>query len=190
MTTWPNWVDLIVIIIVVKTCYSGAAQSLLIGVLNLAGVVLLTALTVNSASVVSGFIQPWLSLVPPTSITFTIFWFLLVGTVLGLRTGLRALMAMVKGERIHWFLQGIGAIIGGARGLWWAGVIALSMAVSGFPYLEVSTAERSLLGPPIMQYTREALGRLTDRLPGAANRVSTLVPAARYVAKQKGPFER
>jgi uncharacterized membrane protein required for colicin V production len=190
VTIWPNWVDLIVIIIVVRTCYSGSAQSLLIGVLNLAGVVLATALTVNYSGALAAFIYPWLALVPPTTIAFTVFWLVLIGLVAGLRSGLRVLVSLVKGERIHWFLQGVGAVVGGARGVWWAGLITLSMAVSGFPYLEASTAERSLLGLPIMKFTHDTLVRVTNRLPGAANRAPTLIPAAKHTVKERGPFER
>jgi hypothetical protein len=108
---------------------------------------------------------------------------LLVGLALGLRVVIRAAAAVVKWERIHWFLQGVGLFLGTLRGTWWAGLVVLAMGVSGFQYLQESVQRASLFGPHLAAAARESLIAVTDRFPGARSRVTTLVPPARQAGK-------
>ena len=47
MTTWPNWVDLIILILILRMSYNGFGRGLLMEMLQLAGAVAITCLSVN-----------------------------------------------------------------------------------------------------------------------------------------------
>ena len=143
---------------------------------NLVGVVLITAVAVNYARLVASFVIPWIVWPNVTVTTFIVFWALLLVLGLLMRAGLRAINKIVKWERVHWFLQGLGVAVGLVRGFWWASLVLLTLVASGVPYLESSAQERSMLGPQLLTPAYESYRWVTDRFPGAQYRWRTLAP--------------
>ena len=176
MTTWPNWVDLIVIIVIFRTCYIGFGRGLLTELFYLAGAVSVTALSVNYAGLVTSVVRPWVSWADPTIAAFVIFWAVFFSLLFAVHQLVKFLAAFIKWERLHWFIQGIGIALGALRGLWWSGFLLLVFVSSGLTYLKASVEERSILGPRLVGLSRESLERVANQLPGSEHRGETLVP--------------
>ena len=177
MSHWPNWIDLIIVTILLRTCYNGFGRGLLAELFNLLGVVCITVLTVNYAGLVTGWIRSWLRW-DPAFTTFLIFWLFFLIVLAAMRMVMKFLAAAVKWERLHWAIQGIGLILGGLRGLWWSGFILLAFATSGFGYLHDSL-EQSVLGPRLLFVYHHALIAVADRCPGVKFRSDTIIPPAK-----------
>ena len=175
---WPNWVDLLIITLFLRTCYSGFGRGFLAEVLNLLGAVTVTVVAVNTWSPLARWLKPWLQM-KPTLGTFIVFGLLFLGTLVLVRMGINRLTELIKWERLHWAIQGLGMILGGLRGLWWAGLILLICASSGFGYLRESVETESILGPRLVGLSREGLGRIADRFPGSQSGRRVLIPPMR-----------
>jgi len=182
---WPNWVDLVVIILLFRGCYSGFGRGLLAELFNLSLAIGTTVLALNFWNVVAGWIAPWLWF-DRTVGTFLVFvMMLLLGVVIshGL---LRRFGDLVKWERLHWTTSGLGMLLGGVRGMWWAGVILLMFVSSGFVYLSESVEQRSVLGPRLVSLAHESFTRVANRFPGAGNRRGDLFPPVRFRPRRPG----
>ena len=177
--TWPNWVDLIVIIIVFRTCYVAFSRGVWTEFLNLLGLVAVTVLVVNYSNLVIQAALPWIGWANPTTITFILFWALFAGSVVAMHVLLRLLTKVLKWERLHWFIQMIAVACGALRGLWWAGLVLLTLAGSGVPYFTASVEERSLSGPFLVDKARSVLEEVSNRFPGAENRMDPPLPPCR-----------
>ena len=182
LATWPNWVDLIVIIIVLSTCYNGFGRGLLTEVFSLMGAVTVTALSMNYVTVVAAWLKRWAWLAP-SALTVIVFWGLFLILAAAMRVIVRRLSEVMKWERLHWIVQGMGLVLGGLRGLWWSGFILVALSSSGVTVLQQSVEERSVLGPRMLNVARNTLGRVADQFPGAKNRGLMLVPPIRLSAK-------
>ena len=176
MTQWPNWVDLIIIIIVLRTCYSGFGRGLLTELLSLVGAVAVTALTVNYAGMLISAVAPWMSWADPVIVAAVVFWALFFSLLFVGHQIIKLVTGLIKWERLHWFIQGIGIAVGALRGLWWSGFVVLVLASSGLPYLAGSVEERSIFGPRLVRLARESLTSVTDQFPGAEYRGNVLIP--------------
>jgi uncharacterized membrane protein required for colicin V production len=150
--------------------------------LNLAGLLCVTALTINYAAASALWLQPWLPFDPPVS-TFLVFWALFITLWIGKKLVLRYVMGLVKWEHFHWLIQVVGMVLGGVRGLWWSSVLLVACSGSGFIYLQQSVAEQSILGPRMLASSRQALEVVANRFPGAETRGKTLIPPARLIGK-------
>lgn len=176
MTTWPNWVDLVVVTLVLRGCYIGFARGLLAELLYAVSAVCVTALTVNYSGLVTQWLTPWMSWVRPSIAASVVFWLFFVIALVAAHRIIKVLAAVIKWERVHWFFQGIAVGVGGLRGLWWAGLFLFVLTSSGVAYLKDSVEERSVAGPRFVAIARETLERVADQFPGAARRANTLVP--------------
>lgn len=178
--------DLLVLIILVRTCYSGYDRGLLAEILHLAGLVTVTALTINFAGVATAWVHammPW----HPAELPAIIFWVLFL-TLLGVKQLLiKSVTGVMKWERLHWAIQGLGVVLGALRGVWWSGLLLLALAGSGFDYLKTSVEERSLLGGRLLPLTQPAIVAAADALPGADQRSTPLIPALYHPAESKAP---
>ena len=175
METLPNWIDLIVITLVLRTCYNGFGRGLLTELLSLIGAVSSTSLTLNYAGVVSKWVTAWV----PTGGSFMrvgVFWGFLLTVTLVVRIVLRRAAEVIKWERLHWAMQGMGLVLGGLRGLWWSGFLLVVLSSSGVAFLRQSVEERSMFGPRLLHVAREGLARAADRFPGARGRGPEPVP--------------
>ena len=181
MTAWPNWVDLIVVTVFLRTCYGGFGRGFLAEVLNLIGAVSATALTLNYASVVTERLRPWFWFDANVA-AFLVFGGLFLISIFLVHVIVRRITDVLKWERLHWAVQGLGMVLGALRGLWWSGVILVILTSSGFAYPNDSV-EKSVLGPRLVTMSRDGIERIADRFPGAAHRGATLIPPIRPNAK-------
>ncbi|OGX12207.1 MAG: hypothetical protein A3I71_05715 [Omnitrophica WOR_2 bacterium RIFCSPLOWO2_02_FULL_63_16] len=94
---------------------------------------------------------------------------------------IRRCASWLERPRVPWFLRGLGLILGSVRGLWWAAVLLIFMLATGQPYLTRSIAERSLVGPQLVQVSRWGIRLVADRLPGRSSR------PARSILLEPGP---
>ncbi len=184
MTTWPNWVDLIVITTVFIGCYNGFGRGFLAEFLHLIGAVSITALTVNYWRLLAVYLQPWVPLLSEPMGSFLFFWSVFALLWVAARVIIRRLTDVVKWERLHWSIQGIGLILGALRGLWWSGLILITLSSMGFEYLRQSVEERSVSGLRMLARSRQHMEWVTNQFPGAEHRGSNaLVPPARSGGK-------
>ena len=175
MTTWPNWVDLVVITVTLKMCYNGYVRGIVTELLYLLGAIAVIFLTINYWGFAAGTLRSWVGF-PPNLLGPVVFWafFLMIWVVI--RIMLRSLTGLMKWERLHWVIQSIGLVLGGVRGLWWSGFLLLVFATSGFVYLQQSVEERSVFGPRVLAASRTCLEQLSDRFPGGTLRGAVLIP--------------
>ena len=165
MTKWPNWIDLIIVTIILRTSYNGFGRGLFAELLNVVGVVSVTALTVNYWPTASDWVRGYLAL-PPNLVAVFVFWGFFFILLIGMHIILKRITQVIKWEQVHWAVQGIGLVLGGFRGLWWAGFLALALSSSGFGALQESVAERSILGPRLLDVSRAGLEQVAARFPG------------------------
>jgi len=104
---------------------------------------------------------------------------------------LRKLGSLIKWERLHWSIQGMGLVLGGIRGLWWAGLLLLIMLSLGVAYLTESIQDHSVLGPRFVNVATSSVGWVADRYPGRRARV-VLIPSMKLrlpkLPKPEEPF--
>ena len=175
MNAWPNWVDLLVVIIVFRTCYVGFARGVITEALALMGAISATALTLNYARVVSEW--DTLALWPDSTLKAAVlFWALFVLLALAIRVIVKRAAEVIKWERVHWSIQSIGGTLGAVRGLWWSGFLLVAFSSSGVTALQGSVEERSVVGKRWLRFSRAALGQVADRFPGGRQRGEPLVP--------------
>ena len=175
-TTWPNWVDLIIVTIVLRTSYIGLSRGIFSELLDLIGLVSITALTVNYGEVIGQSLRSQLAL-DPTIVTFAVFWGFFLSLVLVVRVVFRRLTAIIgKWEPIHWMIRWMSLAIGATRGVWWAGFLLVALTSSGVAYVQESGETRSLLGSRMIGVSRQTLERVADYFPGASQRSEALMP--------------
>ena len=184
MTRWPNWIDLLIVSIIFKTCYNGFVRGILAELLNLIGAVGVTAVTLNFAGVVTKWLQPWIT-TAPYIVTLIGFWGLFFALFVMVRLIVRRVTELLRWERLYWFVQGIGLFFGGVRGLWWAGFLLVVLVSSGFPFLAVSVEKGSVLGPRLLVVAQVTLEQVADRFPGAPYRPVVLVPPIQPTSKTR-----
>ena len=183
MTTWPNWVDLIIIILIMRMSYNGFGRGLLTEMLQLAGAVAITCLSVNYWGLVKT-LQP-LTILAPHTAAVVAFWTLFLTLIVVVHAVIRRLTDLIKWERLHWLIQGIGLFFGGARGLWWAGFIVIILSSSGLVPVQQSVEERSVFGPHLLPLSRKTLEEAADHFPGTQYRIAgTLVPPIQPASKK------
>ncbi len=178
VTTWPNWVDLIIVSIFLRACYNGFSRGLVSEILGLVGAVGVTCLSVNYWYTVKGWLEPWLW-VRPHLAGAMVFALVFLAALLLLRLALERISTILKWERLHWGIQGLGLLLGALRGLWWAGLVLVLLTSSGVAYLQASVMEKSVLGPRLAEQAEDHLARIAARFPGAAQRGPDLLPAVK-----------
>lgn len=183
MTTWPNWVDLVIVTILLRTSYNGFGRGLLSEILSLVGAVGATVLTINYAHRVTQWVSPWIWF-SQTVAGFVVFLGLFLILIFVVHVVMRRVTDVIKWERLHWAVQGLGLMIGALRGLWWSGVILTVLTSSGVVYLQESVEKRSVLGPRLAHIARANLAQVADRFPGAALRGPVLIPPLKPTARK------
>ena len=143
MNTWPNWVDLLVVILILRACYIGVARGMVTEAVALIGAISITVFTLNTARAVREWDQ--LALWADSILkTWVLFWGLFLLLALAMRLIVKRVDELIK--RVHWSMQSVGGILGAARGLWWSGFFLIALSSSGIPALRRSVEERSLIG--------------------------------------------
>ncbi len=182
ISTWPNWVDMIVVTVLLRACYSGFGQGLLTETLNLVGAVCVTAFTLNYAGTLAQWLQPWIPF-DPTVGAFLVFWAFFVILMLVKRVVIRRIGDVIQWERFHWLIQSAGMAVGCLRGLWWCGVILMALSSTGFEYLAQSVQERSISGPRLLATAHQTIEQVVNHFPGAQARGKRLFPPAKPGSK-------
>lgn len=177
---WPNWVDLIIITVVWAACYNGFGRGFLAELLNLVGAIAVTALSINYAGTVAGVLQPWIPFSAPVA-AVVVYWGLFLMLWCVMRVVRKRAAEVIKWERFNWFIQGMGLLLGGLRGLWWAGFLLLVLSTSGYTFLLESVEQKSVLAPRLLSSFRVGLEQAGNRLPGAKLRGTTPVPPLRPI---------
>ena len=181
---WPNWVDLVIIILILRGCYVGFGRGFLTELLNFAGAICIAALTINYARPFFGFIEPWWAFGPVMG-NFIVFWVFFLICVLAIHFVNRRLMQVFKWERLHWTIQGIGLVFGGLRGLWWSAFFLIALVSTEIPALQESAQTNSVLGPHLLPPAQKIFEQTVKRFPGSENRNEGLVPPASEASKKK-----
>lgn len=174
----PNWVDLVLIILLFKGCYSGFGRGFITETLRLVGLVLATVVAINSHAIVSQWFFPmfWFGPKIGAFLTFLIILFVMLFVV---SFTVRIVGRVLKWERHHWAVQGMGLLIGGVRGLWIGGLFAVILTSSGFDYLRDSVERESVFGGHLHERARMVFTRVSARAPGGETRDPRLVPRVR-----------
>jgi len=178
VSVWPNWVDLIVVTLVFAGCYNGYGHGFAAEVLNLLGAVVVTAIAINYSPIAENWLRPWIQ-ANPTVLSFVIFWAFFLMVWVAAKFLLRRASDLIRWERFHWAIQGLGLVLGGARGLWWAGLLLVAFTTSGFVYLRQSVIEQSVFGSRLLEPSRHVLEQTTAYFPGAQLRRPSLIPSVR-----------
>lgn len=186
MNGLPNWVDLLIVILVVRGGYVGVEYGFYTALIDTIGSVSATALSLNAAPMAWKMVEPWSMVHAPLG-PCLVFWLLFAGGLLLWRMVLRRMTGVAKWERAHWLLQGLALSVGAARGVWWAGVLVLALASSGLDYLRESVLERSLAGPSLAPIATDAIRWTANRYPGAAGRGEALIPPPMAVQPRRKP---
>jgi len=179
--TWPNWVDLVVVTILLRTSYNGFGRGLLTEILSLVGAISATGLCLNYAPLVTQWVMPWVWF-DVTVGGFVVFIGFFLILAFGVHVIIKRLTEVIRWERLHWTIQGLGLMVGAMRGLWWSGVILTVLSSSGITYLQESVEERSVLGPRLAQAAEQSLERVANRFPGASLRGPVLIPPVKPTA--------
>lgn len=184
MTTWPNWVDLVVVTVVFTACYKAFARGFFAEVFRLVGVVSVTCLTINYSEETTGYLQPIVGHVNPTVARWLVFWVVFAFLTFIAHLLIRRLTEIVKWERIHWTIQGMAMLLGLARGLWWCAVIMVALTSSGLSYLSQSAGEHSVIGSRWLSQAEQLLDVTATQYPGGLARQGELIPPARTVVEK------
>ncbi len=157
--------------------YIGLGRGVLTELVNLAGAVAATLLAVNYAAFAIDFCRQvsWLN---STLASFLLFWgvFLIAWLLVHMVT--RRLARLIKWEPFHWFTRGFGLLLGGLRGVWWAGVLVMALSASGMAYLQESVETKSVMGPQLLTLSRGRLERLSNFVLGRRFGESSPFPPA------------
>ena len=175
MTAWPNWIDLVLVTILLRTCYSGYGRGFFAEALNLLGIVTATALACNYHEPLARMVSPWWR-GDPAGLAFLLFLTLLLATLVLSHVAFRKLTDLIKWERVHWTTQWLGLAFGAIRGLWWSGLLLKICLAVGVPYLEQSVQERSRLVPYVMPISTQGIEWVVDAFPGRPVR-KELIPS-------------
>ena len=140
----------------------------MVELLHLVGIVGATILACTFHGSVSRALALWVTVVDPNTLDFVSFLALLaLGLTVFVQLGVRTLAKGVTGNRLAWSVQGLGLLVGGVRGLWWAGLAFLVLLSTGVPYLARSIQERSLLSPRLVTVSRATLTQLVEWAVGS-----------------------
>ena len=175
MTMLPNWVDLLIVTLLFTMCYMGFGHGFLAELLDVLGAVSATALTINYAGVATRWVQSfWRT--QSILVSALVFWGLFLSVLYVVHLVVRAVTSAVKWERLHWSIQGCGLILGGLRGLWWAGFTVVALSLSGIAYLRESVEEHSVFGPRLLAIANASLERAAGLYPGSEYHGDVLIP--------------
>ncbi|MEK7880173.1 MAG: CvpA family protein [candidate division NC10 bacterium] len=165
-----------ILIPLVRTCYSGLVRGVVAECLSVAGLVSAAALACNYHEPLATTLAPWWRL-SFTLLDFLAFLGLLtVGSWVLVRLVARALSRLISWNATHWVLQGAGMLCGGIRGMWMAGLALALLLATGVPYLGQSIQERSVFGPRLLGLSQRSLEWVANRFPGGANRTVLIPP--------------
>ncbi len=173
-TSWPNWVDVVVVTIFLRACYVGFSRGVESEVFGVVGAVTAAALACNFHGTVARLMLPWWKW-DPASLDFFVFVTILFTATVACRALFSLVVGLVKwAERLSWLMQGLGLVVGGVRGLWWSGLLLALLLATGVPGLMYAIQDRSMVGDRLVRLTSTTLQQVADWYPGRDQRTSVL----------------
>ena len=172
---WPNWVDLIILTLVCTMGYIGFGRGFLAEFLNCVSAVAVIVVTMKYAGAIEGLLASW-SPFPPAITTLVVYSGFFLMLWYAARVLRKQVAEIVKWERFNWLIQGVGLVLGGLRGLWWAGFVLLVLASSGYEFFQESVAKKSVLAPRLLTVFHASLTQIDSRFPGPRLPDTMLVP--------------
>lgn len=163
---WPNWIDLLVVTLVIRGAYTGFDRGLLLEALHLSALISSTALVINCWGVLATWLAPWWPYTPSVVGLVAFIALYLTGPILLVRIIVRRLSDLIKWGPSNAVLHLLGLALGSVRGAWHAGMILLLLVATGWSYLAHSIEERSLLGRRLVPAIQQTLTEVADRFPG------------------------
>lgn len=125
-----------------------------------------TVLTCHVHARAAQLVSPWWPF-NHSLLGFTCFILVLwVSAVIGAGLTVRLFTKLLQEHPIRRALPAVGLMLGGARGLWWAGMLLLIVLATERPYLTTSITQRSLVSPRLVKATQHNLRWLANRVPG------------------------
>ena len=176
MTSWPNWVDLVVLSLLARGCFFGFGRGVIAELLYFLGAVCVTVLACNGSIGLSHWVAPWWHN-DPELLQAAAFWLVfLVGLLLVYRI-LRQLAAAVLREGLHpWPTQLLGLIIGAIRSAWWTVLLLLFLQSLNSDYLNASIQQRSLSAPHLTKFVEPHMRLVVEVFPGHPQSRNPLIP--------------
>lgn len=159
-----------------KSCYNGYGRGFLTEAINCVGAVVVTVVTINYAGVMLSLVS-FLTWPPIPVLELLVFWGLFIASWFGVRWLRLRIAEVIRWEKFHWFIQGLGLFLGGLRGLWWAGFLLIVISSSGYQFLRDSVETNSVLGQGLTRGFRTSLDYIAEYIPGAQYRDTVLVPS-------------
>ncbi len=141
-----NWVDFLIIGLVIRMCYIGLKTGMGIELFKLLGLWLATVITFHVYTTpLSDFLNEKLPALPLDAGDVFVFVVLLTAVTLLMRVVRESFFLLVKIEAHNTLDRWGGLLIGCCRGFWAASIVLFIMTISTVQYLEIS-AKSSLFG--------------------------------------------
>lgn len=170
-----NWVDALVIILLVRMSYIGFARGIWVEAVKFAGWLMAVVAGATYYEVVGDWCLRHVS-VGPTFAEVSAFALIIAAVLLATHGLIRILSHSKRVTEVSSLLKGAGAVVGLVRGGAIAGLWLL--ALSGLPndYLHRSIRERSVLSPTLTQNATQIYETLMRWSPGPGSATGRLFP--------------
>ncbi len=174
--TRVNWVDFLIVIIVLRTVYVSFKSGFTHQLFPLVGSILMVIACLAYYGPFGHYLENGLSVSPPDLAYFLAFVILVVGTGLALKFLRHGFDLIVKIDLGSFIERTGGAICGLLRSLVAANLVLMVLCMAPVPYLQVSVRDRSLAGNYVL-----AVG------PVIYEKAARLIPA---IVPEKGTADR
>jgi len=148
--THTNWVDVLVLIIVLRTSYVAFQEGLSHEIFPLIGNLVIVVASLHYYAKLGSFFSENLVKMPPSIADFLSFLILVIGIGLLFRV-IKVLLDMIIKVEWHPLLERLGGMVFGvARAFIAASLVLMILALVPLPYLQRSIRDRSLTGPYVL----------------------------------------
>lgn len=160
-----NWVDVFVVIIVLRTTYVAAKDGFSHEIFPLIGIFLVTVFSLHYYQVIGGALRTRFQIIPESIADFVCFLGISVISIIIVRI-LKVLLDKIVKVQWHSGLEkGGGVICGLARSLMTASIILLALNMMPLSYFDRSINEKSLIGKKVMGIGPAIYGKVAHMLP-------------------------
>lgn len=145
-----NWVDIITLIIIIRTAYMGLDEGCSVEIFKFLGIVLALAGSLNFYTPIGQFLNEH-SFLPLGLAQILSFLGLVFIAVIIFKLIHLLFKALVKAEFVKWLDKSGGLILGILRGILISSLVFITLLFLPWDYSNYSIRERSLSGPPILK---------------------------------------
>ena len=159
-----NWVDIVIVTILIRLCYVALQDGLSHEIFPLIGTMLTAAISLQYYHDLASFVKNLLN-IPISILDAVVFLILVVGVGLLFKLA-KALIDLLMKVTWHPFLEGFGgAIFGFLRGSIIVSLLLIFLALTPFSYMQHSIGDRSLTGIFFLKIAPAIHARLAWMLP-------------------------